>query len=103
MVKGGAESFRLAVPTDANGRQAVYAYLDECSSLKDLPRNTRACTLARQCGYPAGCTFHGDIYVGRMQFGKDGKVENVDFNVAELDASSQWIRRAETENLEFQK
>merc|ERR1719378_707362 len=103
LARGGAESFRLAVPTEANGREAVYAYLDESSSLKGLPKNARATALATACGFPPECTFHGDIFVGRQRWSKEGLVENMDFRVGELDRSSLWCRRAEVENLEFQK
>lgn len=102
LVKGGAESFRLAAPSSANGSEAVYAYLDEASALKGLPLNKRASALAAQCGFPAACQFHGDIFIGRQKWDK-GVLENVDFMLAELEPSSQWIRRAPVENLEFQK
>lgn len=103
MSQGGAESFRLAVPTDGNGREGVYAYLDEASSLKDLPDNARAIALARQCGFPATLSFKGDIYIGRQRWSKDGIVENIDFDLTELEPNTLWIRRAVVENLEFQK
>jgi len=103
MAKGGAETFRLAVPTDANGREAVYAYLDEASALKGLPKNERASALAQRCGFPASCVFCGDIFVGRQKWHKGGKVENIDFNLHDLETSALWARRAEVENLEFQK
>lgn len=103
MEKGSAEHFRLAVPTDENGRQAVLAYLDESSSWKGLPKNQRASTLARQCGFPPSCEFFGDIFVSRQQWNEAGEVVNMDFRVGELEPGSLWIRRATTENLEFQK
>jgi len=102
MAKGGAESFRLAVPTDANGREGVYAYLDEASAIKGLPRNDRATALAHRCGFPESCVLSGDIYIGRQKW-RGSLVENVDFNLPELDAGSLWQHRAVTENLEFQR
>ena len=45
VMQGRAESFRLAVPTEANGREGVYAYLDEASEMKSLPLNERASDL----------------------------------------------------------
>mmetsp|Transcript_15216 Transcript_15216/g.35951 ORF Transcript_15216/g.35951 Transcript_15216/m.35951 type:complete len:320 (-) Transcript_15216:90-1049(-) len=103
MARGGAETFRLSVPTDSNGREAVYAYLDEASALKGLPKNERASALAQRCGFPATCQFYGDIFVGRQKWHKGGVVENIDFKLADLDASAFWAHRAVTENLEFQK
>lgn len=103
MMKGSAESFRLAVPTEANGREGVYAYIDEASAIKGLPLNARAGVVARQCGFPPSCEFRGDVFIGRQKWSEAGLVENVDFKLRELDAGSLWSRRAETENLQFQK
>lgn len=103
MAQGGAESFRLAVPTDANGREGVYAYVDEASAMKGLPRNDRATALAHHCGFPATCILCGDIYVGRQKWNAEGLVENQDFELHDLEASSTWVRRATIENLEFQQ
>lgn len=103
MAQGGAESFRLAVPTEGNGREGVYAYLDEASAMKSLPENRRATALAGQCGFPADCILRGDIYVGRQKWSRDGLVENTDFLAADLESNSLWLRRAATENLQFQK
>lgn len=100
--KGGAETFRLASPTTDNGHEAVYAYLDEASALKGLPKNVRASALALQCGFPASCELKGDIFIGRHKY-VGGLVENIDFTLAELEPGSLWLRRAPKENLEFQK
>jgi len=100
--RGGAEAFRLAAPTDGNGKEAVHIYLDDCAALKQLPLNRRATALARTCGFPKDCEFHGDVYVGRTRWTKDGIV-NADFGVKDLDAGALWQRRAPMENLEFQK
>jgi len=102
MAKGGAESFRLAVPTDGNGREGVYAYLDEASALKSLPRNDRATALAHRCGFPGSCVLSGDIYIGRQKW-RGTLLDNVDFNLPELEVGSLWQHRAVTENLEFQR
>jgi len=101
--KGGAETFRLASPTALNGREAVYAYLDEASALKGLPKNERATALALKAGFPATCQLNGDIFIGRQKYGEGGVVENIDFTLAELEPGSLWLRRAPIENLEFQK
>lgn len=103
MMSGRAESFRLAVPTDANGREGVYAYIDEASAMKGLPKNERASALARHCGFPAACEFRGDVYIGRQKWRDGGLVENVDFKLGELESGCAWMRRAITENLEHQK
>jgi len=101
--KGGAETFRLASATALNGREAVYAYLDEASALKGLPKNVRASALALQCGFPASCALNGDIFIGRQKYAEGGMVENIDFTLAELEPGCLWLRRAPIENLEFQK
>jgi len=103
MEKGSCEHFRLAVPTPGNGHEAVCAYIDEASSLKGLPKNARAIALAGACGFPGGCEFCGDVYISRQKWSPEGKVHNMSFKLGELDTSSLWIRRAGTENLEFQK
>jgi len=103
LARGGAESFRLAVPTEANGGEGVYAYLDEASALKGLPRNERATLLAHRCGFPETCVLCGDIYIGRQKWRKGGLVKNIDFTLSDLDHNSLWVQRAPTENLEFQK
>mmetsp|Transcript_42155 Transcript_42155/g.68280 ORF Transcript_42155/g.68280 Transcript_42155/m.68280 type:complete len:328 (-) Transcript_42155:89-1072(-) len=103
MMQGRAESFRLAVPTDANGRVGVYAYLDEASSMKGLPINMRATALPANCGFPASCQFAGDVYIGRQKWSAAGLVENVDFSLEDLTPGALWMRRAVPENLELQK
>lgn len=104
LAKGGAETFRLAAPTTANGREAVYAYLDEASAIKGLPVNERASALARICGFPNNCELRGDIFIGRQRYIDGGVVENTDFMLAEaVESNSLWLRRAPIENLEFQK
>jgi len=101
--KGGAETFRLAPATKENGRESVYAYLDEASALKGLPKNERASALAVACGFPGSCELRGDIFIGRQKYDEVGVVENIDFNLAEVEAGSLWLCRAPKENLEFQK
>ncbi|CAE7516983.1 trmA [Symbiodinium pilosum] len=103
VMQGRAESFRLAVPTAANGREGVYAYLDEASELKGLAVNERASAVARCCGFPSTCRLRGDVYIGRLQWSDGGIVENADFHLGELQPGAPWMQRAVTENLEFQK
>eukprot|EP00928_Gymnodinium_smaydae_P037689 TRINITY_DN2611_c1_g3_i1.p1 TRINITY_DN2611_c1_g3~~TRINITY_DN2611_c1_g3_i1.p1 ORF type:complete len:347 (+),score=90.60 TRINITY_DN2611_c1_g3_i1:57-1043(+) len=103
LAQGGAETFRLAVPTEENGGEAVYAYLDEASALKGLPFNERATALAGRCGFPAACKFYGDIFIGRQKWHKHGVIENIDFRPCDLESSAVWPRRAIAENLQFQK
>ncbi|CAK9073441.1 NudC domain-containing protein 1 [Durusdinium trenchii] len=102
VTQGRAESFRLAVPTEANGRETVYAYLDEASEMKLLPLNQRASAIAQSCGFPSSCQFRGDIYIGRLRWLKGGLVENIDIRLPEMELGSFWMKRAITENLEFQ-
>ena len=101
VMHGRAESFRLAVPTEANGGESVYAYLDEASELKSLPVNQRASAIAEACGF-SGCQFRGDIYFGRLRWLKGGLVENIDFRIPDLEVKSPWMTRAVTENLQQQ-
>ncbi|OLP95872.1 tRNA/tmRNA (uracil-C(5))-methyltransferase [Symbiodinium microadriaticum] len=103
VMRGQAESFSLAVPTAANGREAVYAYLDEASELKGLAVNERAVAVARSCGFPSSCRLRGDVYIGRLKWSDGGLVENVDFRIGELQPGAPWMQRAVTENLEQQK
>jgi len=102
MEAGGAESFRLAVPTEDNGGQEVTSYLDEASTLKGLPKNERATALAVACGFPESCVLYGDIYISRRQWSKGGEVKNLDFSLEDLNPASPWLRRASTENLREQ-
>lgn len=99
---GGADRFRLAAPSAENGREAVNAYLDDCASLKGLPRNERATALARACGFPVECELPGNIFVGRVQWAEEG-LRNLDFTLHDLDPTSLWQRRAPLENLLFQQ
>lgn len=101
VTQGRAESFRLAVPTESNGREAVYAYLDEASELKSLAVNDRASAIAEACGF-AGCRLRGDIYIGRLRWLPGGLVENIDFRLADVAVGSFWMTRAVTENLQHQ-
>jgi len=102
VLAGGAETFRLAVPTDANGREAVYAYLDECAELKKLPLNPRANKIVGNCGFPPDCTLCGNVFIGRVKWAVGEGVKNLDFTLAEMDPSCLWQRRAPVENLQFQ-
>mmetsp|Transcript_111321 Transcript_111321/g.255318 ORF Transcript_111321/g.255318 Transcript_111321/m.255318 type:complete len:333 (+) Transcript_111321:29-1027(+) len=104
MMKGGCESFRIAAPTEDNGREAVYLYLDESGQLKGLQRNQRAVDLAVRCGYPADISLRGDMYVARVKWtGATAVLGNVDFTLADLSPAAVWARRAGKDNLEFQK
>lgn len=100
--RGGADSFRLAAPSPENGREAVNAYVDDCSTLKGLPRNVRATALARACGFPDSCVFHGDVFLGRVLWPESG-VKNGDFHLKDLEPAALWQKRAPTENLRFQQ
>eukprot|EP00435_Cladocopium_sp_Y103_P043267 s2016_g12.t1 len=93
VTQGRAESFRLAVPTESNGREAVYAYLDEASELKSLAVNERASAIAEACGFK-GCRLRGDIYIGRLRWLPGGLVENIDFRLADTAAQAAAEEKA---------
>ena len=86
---GEAEVFRLS--------DTVQMYLDEIGALKKLPPNKRAGNLAAQCGYGAGVSFHGDMYVGRYVEHK-----NVSFTLDDMDPAAAWLKTAPEENLRHQ-
>lgn len=44
---GSVETFPLVHPSDTNGFNGVYVYLDEVGMLKKLPCNARATAIAR--------------------------------------------------------
>jgi HSP20 family molecular chaperone IbpA len=72
-------------------------YLDEVGLLKKLPRNERAEGLSESCGFK-GVHFYGDMYVGAIR-AEPSPMRNVDFAVNDLDSSSDWLRRAASENV----
>eukprot|EP00668_Euglena_longa_P001246 GGOE01001475.1.p1 GENE.GGOE01001475.1~~GGOE01001475.1.p1 ORF type:complete len:292 (+),score=50.88 GGOE01001475.1:16-891(+) len=96
---GSVETFALVRPSHGNKMCGVYLYMDEVGALKKLPINQRAVQLASTCGFDK-CSFHGDVYVGRVR--KDpAPAQNVDFLVQDLNSSSEWLKRAAAENIEY--
>ena len=97
--QGSAETFALVRPSATNGHRGVYLYLDEVGLLKSLPPNARADGLARACGFD-GVSFYGDMYIGAVQ-SEPSPMHNADFTVRDLDSSAEWLRRAGSENFEY--
>eukprot|EP00667_Euglena_gracilis_P021185 EG_transcript_23119 len=96
---GSVETFALVRPSHGNNMCGVYLYMDEVGALKNLPLNRRAVQLASTCGFD-NCAFHGDVYVGRVRK-EPAPAQNVDFHVHDLDSSSEWLKRAAAENIEY--
>lgn len=99
---GGADSLRLAAPSEDNGYEAVFAYLDDCAELKGLSQNTRASALAQTCGFPSCCELLGDVFLGRVRMAPEA-VHNVDFCLVDLQPGCVWQKRAPLENHRAQK
>ncbi|KAG8465187.1 hypothetical protein KFE25_012550 [Diacronema lutheri] len=96
VAKGVVETFTLVHACEENGHEGVFAYLDECALLKALPRNERACSLARACGFD-GAAFHGDVFVGRVRMSPEPS-RNASFGLAEMASDALWLRRAPADN-----
>jgi hypothetical protein len=100
--EGHVEVFALVHPAPSNKFVGINMYLDEVGLLKRLKTNTRASDFAKQAGYNPAPTFCGNIFLGRVR--KTGNLmENADFQL-NVDAApnADWLRKAATENLEYQ-
>jgi len=100
--QGSVETFPLVHPADTNGFCGVYIYLDEVGLLKKLPNNTRASQLAAACGFHPPPNFYGDVFVGRVK--SKPVLQNVNFVAGvDTDGTSEWMKRAVSENLSWQQ
>mmetsp|Transcript_19754 Transcript_19754/g.67278 ORF Transcript_19754/g.67278 Transcript_19754/m.67278 type:complete len:327 (-) Transcript_19754:276-1256(-) len=97
---GSVETFALTRPAQSNGMRGVYAYIDEVGMLKKLPRNSRADGLAKEAGFD-GVAFYGDVYVGRVRTDVS-PMRNEPFGAHELSSGAEWLRRAVSENIDYQ-
>jgi len=100
MAEGSTETFPLVRAAPSNKHLSVNIYLDEAGMLKKLPLNVRATELARSCGYSPPPTFYGDVAVGRVS--SIPMLRNVSFGISDMDAQSEWIKKAIGENMERQ-
>jgi hypothetical protein len=99
---GSVETFPLVHPADTNKFTGVYIYLDEVGLLKKLPPNVRATQIAAACGYNPPPNFYGDVFIGRCQ--TKPAFTNLDFLMdVDTDRGAEWMRRAVSENLEYQQ
>ena len=96
---GATETFALVRASSTNGHRGVYLYLDEVGMLKKLPVNQRAMGLARECGFD-NVSFYGDMFIGCVQ-AQPEPMRNDDFVVSELNSSSEWLKRASSENYQY--
>ncbi|EKX46774.1 hypothetical protein GUITHDRAFT_107547 [Guillardia theta CCMP2712] len=97
--EGVVETFALVRPAKSNSHCGVYIYLDEVGLLKQLPKNERACGIAKSCGFD-NAEFYGDVFIGRTQV-QPAPMRNVDFPLSDIDSAAPWLRRAATENYEY--
>lgn len=98
---GSVETFALVHPSAETAHEGVYAYVDECGLLKGLPRNERACSLARACGLD-GVAFHGDVFVGRVRT-RPEPLRNASFGLADMASDAPWLRRAPADNAAYHR
>jgi hypothetical protein len=66
---GTVEVFALCRPSKSTiptPHQGTYLYFDEMGTLKGLPVNPRAMSIAQQCGLDVESPFHGDCFIGRV-------------------------------------
>ena len=96
---GNCETFALVRPSHTNGHRGFYLYLDEVGLLKKLPANERANQLAVACGF-ANVSFYGDMFIGSV-LQQPSPMHNTDFLVQDMDSSTDWLKRAVSENLEY--
>ena len=93
--QGHVEAFNLTRPSESNKWKSVAIYLDEGGQLKGLPRNSRAESIAAQCGYE-GVSLAGDVYVARRF--QEGAIRHVSFGLDELSSTADWISSAHRDN-----
>lgn len=79
----------------------VSFYLDEASTLKRLPLNKRASSLASICGFE-NVPIHGDVFLGRVCMINEGRgpIRNVGFHLFEVDSGAEWMKNAHKSNYE---
>jgi hypothetical protein len=95
--KGSVEVFHLAQACEANKFTAISFYLDEAGALKCLPFNSRASSIASQCGFK-GVNLCGDMFIGRTRLSPSGGVKNESIFANEIESSADWMRNAERNN-----
>lgn len=78
----------------------TYFYFDEIGAIKQLPQNARAFALAQACGCEPTSPFHGDVFIGRVAT-QPSPARQASFPVAELELTSEWVRRAPAENAAY--
>lgn len=104
---GSVEAFTLSQfhsdSTIKDWNKKVSFYLDEAGQLKNLPANSRAVAFATLCGFD-NVPLVGDMFVGRllrMGSGVSERIKNVDFLLAELESSSDWLKDLKTRNYQL--
>ena len=93
--QGHVEAFPITHASATNGWKSIAFYLDEGGQLKGLPTNSRAATIAAECGYE-GVALAGDVYVARRY--QEGAIRHVSFSLPELDSGAEWMQTAHHDN-----
>jgi hypothetical protein len=99
--QGNVEVFSLVRPCPSNKFTGIHMYLDEVGMMKRLPVNKRACEYAQRAGFNPSPTFHGDVFLGRVQ--SIPERNNVSFELGtDTNPDAAWLEKAAIENLEYQ-
>lgn len=99
--QGSVETFTLVHSTPSNEFTSIQIYLDEVGLLKKLPLNPRASEYAKRAGFEPPPQFYGNVLLGRVR--TYPKVEHMNFVMGKDTAlDAEWLKRATTENLEYQ-
>jgi len=89
------ETIALLPGNPGNRHVSVNLYLDDKSTIKDLPLNRRASEICHYCGHPA--EVRGDAFLARIMDDEEN-FERLDFGVEEVSSSAQWITDARKYN-----
>ena len=98
--KGSVEAFNLSRACSANSYNGVSFYLDEIGQMKNLPRNSRAVSLATICGFE-NVPLVGDMFLGRTNVLPEKGLKHVDFRLSDMDSSAAWLQNIKKDNYEF--
>ena len=88
---GMVENIALLSNAPETGFVGVNLYCDDEASIKRLPRNARASSLASQCGKPLDV--RGDAFLARV-FDNEDEFKRLDLPISEVSSGAGWVRDA---------
>lgn len=75
---------------------SINMYVDDKGMAKQLPLNQRATSICQACG--KNVRVLGDVFIGK-QFDDNEGFKRLDFTLADLESSAEWMKEATAHNL----